>query len=191
MSTVKFINEAQARITVVASTPPPRKHTFEEFKEIQKGINKAVDGSDAPDCFHRDYKQLLSEFLDTISADQTDIGRTDVTIHSIDLPNGLNDPAYKGQFRLAYDHLQLIKDNVVGWLWSGLVERSSSKFNAPVFCVPKPHGRGLRIVLDYRSLNDKSVPDRYSTRKRRHSSTLRPPRVCSLRKATRCGLRST
>ena len=53
---------------------------------------------------------------------------------------------------------------MVGWLRSGLIEKSNSKFNAPVFCVPKPHGRGVRIVLDYRALNEKSVPDRYSIR---------------------------
>ena len=103
---------------------------------------------------------MLAEFEDTFSADADNIGRTDITQHNIELPQGLNDPAYKGQFRLAYEHQQLIKDNVVGWLRSGLIEKSNSKFNAPVFCVPKPHGRSVRIVLDYCALNDKSVPNR-------------------------------
>ena len=63
-----------------------------------------------------------------------------------------------------YEHLQLIKDNVVRWLQSRLIERSSLKFNKPILCVPKPHGHGLHIVLDYCSLNDKSVQDKYSIR---------------------------
>ena len=75
-------------------------------------------------------------------------GFTDVTQHNIELPNGMNDPAFKSQFRLAFEHLQLIKDNVVGWLKNGLIEKSNSKFKAPVFCVLKPHGHGIRVVLD-------------------------------------------
>ena len=129
-----------------------------------KGIHEQLKDSSIPSHIKPEYVRLLAEFEDTFSADANDIGRTDVTQHNIELPQGLNDPAYKGQFRLAFEHLQLIKDNVVGWLCSGLIERSNSKFNAPVFCVPKPHGRGVRIILDYRALNDKSVPDRYSIR---------------------------
>ena len=98
-----------------------------------------------------------------MSENSDDIGHTDITQHNIELPMGPNDPAFKSQFRLAFEHLQLIKD-VVGWLRNGLVEKSNSKFNAPVFCVPKLHGRGVCIVLDYRALNEKSVPDRYSIR---------------------------
>ena len=68
---------------------------------------------------------------------------------------------------MAHDQLQLIKDNVVGWLRAGLIERSNSKFNAPAFCVPKKQNdltAGMRVVLDYRMLNHKSVPDKYSIR---------------------------
>ena len=158
LASVEFVTDERAQIKIEATTPKPRKHTFEEVRKIQKGISKAVDKSDAPESYRREYKQLLSEFEDTISASQEDIGKTDVTLHTIELPNGPNDPAFKGQYRLAWEHLQLIKDNVVGWLRSGLVERATSKFNAQIFCVPKPHGRGLRIMLDYRSLNDKTVP---------------------------------
>ena len=123
-----------------------------------------MNQSDVPASRRAEYVRLLAEFEDTISADQDDIGFTNVTQHNIELPQGMNDPAFKGQFRLAFEHLQLIKDNVVSWLKNGLIEKSNSKFNAPVFCVPKAYGRGIRVVLDYHSLNDKAVPDRYSIR---------------------------
>ena len=95
--------------------------------------------------------------------DKLDLGLTDVIQHTVDLQDKTT-PAYKGQFRLAMDQLQLIKDNVAGWLKAGLIENSGSKFNAPVFCVPKREGHGLRVVLDYRMLNHRSVPDKYSIR---------------------------
>ena len=52
----------------------------------------------------------------------------------------------------------------MGWLNAGLIERSTSRHNSPVFCVPKKDGAGLRVVLDYRLLNFKSLPDKYSIR---------------------------
>ena len=61
------------------------------------------------------------------SADEWDIGRTDVIKHMIDVKDP-QDLAYKGQFFLANDQLQLIKDNVIGWLCAGLIERPNSNF---------------------------------------------------------------
>ena len=39
-----------------------------------------------------------------------------------------------------------------------------STYNSPIFLVPKPHGQGMRAVLDYRAVNLKSKPDRYTIR---------------------------
>ena len=47
---------------------------------------------------------------------------------------------------------------------AGILKKSNSKSNSPVFCVPKKDGVGLRVVLDYCLLNNKSVPDKYSIR---------------------------
>ena len=44
------------------------------------------------------------------------------------------------------------------------IGKSSSPFNAPIFCVPKKEGHGLRVVLDYRRLNSATLPDKYSMR---------------------------
>ena len=41
---------------------------------------------------------------------------------------------------------------------------SRSCFNSPIFLVPKPHGHGMRAVLDFREVNNASVPDRYTIR---------------------------
>ena len=49
-------------------------------------------------------------------------------------------------------------------LEKGAIEVSRSCFNSPIFLVPKPHGHGLRAVLDFREVNNASVPDRYTIR---------------------------
>ena len=49
-------------------------------------------------------------------------------------------------------------------LKKGAIEVSRSWFNSPIFLVPKPHGHGMRAVLDFRAVNLNSVPDRYTIR---------------------------
>ncbi len=44
----------------------------------------------------------------------------------------------------------------------GVVKRSNSLYNSPIFCVPKKQGQGLCIVQDFRELNQNSHIDKYS-----------------------------
>jgi hypothetical protein len=48
------------------------------------------------------------------------------------------------------------------WLKLGVVRQSNSPYNSPIFCVPKKQGVGLRIVQDFRQLNQHSHIDKYS-----------------------------
>jgi hypothetical protein len=46
------------------------------------------------------------------------------------------------------------------WLKFGVVKRSNSLYNSPIFCVPKKQGQGL--MQDFRELNQNSHIDKYS-----------------------------
>src|SRR5206468_8380480 len=46
-------------------------------------------------------------------------------------------------------------------LANGPIRPSTSPFGAPVLFVKKPHGRGLRLVVDYRALNHLTIKNRY------------------------------
>ena len=43
-----------------------------------------------------------------------------------------------------------------------MVRKTNSSYNSPIFCVPKKGGGGLRIVQDFRGLNEKTHTDKYS-----------------------------
>jgi hypothetical protein len=43
----------------------------------------------------------------------------------------------------------------------GVIKRSNSLYNSPIFCVLKKQGQGLRIVQDFRGLNLNSHIDKY------------------------------
>jgi hypothetical protein len=44
----------------------------------------------------------------------------------------------------------------------GVVKRSNSIYTSPIFCIPKIQGQGLRIIKDFRELNQNSHIDKYS-----------------------------
>jgi transposase InsO family protein len=108
------------------------------------------------------YTTLLESFHDIISETATDLGRSSTVIHNIHLRD--KEPTYTKQFPLPHDELQLIRNNLRDWLKAGIVQPTHSLYNSPIFCVRKKEGQGLRVVLDYRKLNQKSLPDRYSIR---------------------------
>ena len=53
-----------------------------------------------------------------------------------------------------------VKNYVEDLLNRGWVQRSRSAYSSPVVCVRKKDGT-LRLCVDYRQLNQKTVPDRY------------------------------
>jgi hypothetical protein len=69
---------------------------------------------------------------------------------------------YTKQFPLPTDDYDLIRCNVAEWIRIGIMEPARSKYNSPILCVKKKEGQGLRVVLDFRKINSKSLPDRYS-----------------------------
>jgi len=44
---------------------------------------------------------------------------------------------------------------------TGKIKLSTSPADSPILFVPKPHGRGLRLCVDYRALNKFTITNRY------------------------------
>jgi transposase InsO family protein len=105
--------------------------------------------------------RLIVQYQHVFSGDKFDLGRTDEVKHKIHLTNP--HPVHKKQFRIPWEHQQLVKDHIEALLKARCIRTSRSPFNAPIFCVQKPHG-GMRVVLDYRALNDQTFDDKYSIR---------------------------
>jgi hypothetical protein len=75
------------------------------------------------------------------SADKMDLGRTNIAESYIDLRD--KKPVNTRQFRLPIKQIDFIKENDMGWLDAGIVERGNLPYNRPIFCVPKKQGHGL------------------------------------------------
>ena len=105
------------------------------------------------------YIQLLLENYDVFSRDPNDFGKAKHFEHVIQLKDF--DPIFRKQFRIPDIHKDALETQVFDWLKAGVIEPCHSRYNTPIFVVPKKGG-SRRFVLDYRSLNEASVDDRYS-----------------------------
>ena len=155
-----YISEASIARTIERGKDAPpniRQHTAEEKKAIRERLKKIIDIG-TPYLYRQRLLDMLMEFEDVFSADKNDIGYCPLLEHEISLAH--DSPVFRPQFRIPQEHLAAIKNQTQAWIRAGIVRRARSRYNNPIFAVPKATG-GLRIVLDFRQLNDASLPDRY------------------------------
>ena len=114
-----------------------------------------------PEQHRQRYEDLFLQFHDVFSKSKFDLGRCNVIEHSIRLKD--EEPVHIKQFPLPHAYREVADDWVKELLAQGAIEISRSAYNSPVFFVKKASG-GLRAVLDFRELNQKSLPDRYVIR---------------------------
>jgi len=127
--------------------------------QIQEQIAKHVQ--EVPAAQQEKLFQLLSKYHRIFSKDKFDLGLTTKATHTIELED--KSPAFTKQFTIPEAHREFLISNLRNWIKAGLVKKCVSKYNAPIFIVPKKD-KSPRVVLDYRKLNAKTMPDRYTIR---------------------------
>lgn len=98
---------------------------------------------------------LVIEYHQAFGGHEYDIGVTTVYEHEIRMKT--DQPVYNKQFRLPDIHHEWLKNHVRKLLEVGVLKRSQSHWNSPVFVVSKPSG-GFRMILDLRAVNKAMVP---------------------------------
>jgi hypothetical protein len=71
-------------------------------------------------------------------------------------------PSWGPIFALSKKKLSVLKDYLKDMLDSWKIRLSKSPAGEPIPFVPKPNGRGLRLCVDYGSLNCVTIMNRYS-----------------------------
>ena len=136
-----------------------RQHTPEEDAAVKLLLRQNIE-KNTPKENRQAMLAAVNRHPEAFSAHKNDIGRCGLLEHEIHLKT--DQRLHTPQFRLASAHYDEIRDQVVAWLRAGIIRKERSAYNNPIFCVEKPHGRGLRVVSDFRTLNLHSHADRYS-----------------------------
>jgi hypothetical protein len=80
--------------------------------------------------------------------------------HAIDLKDGEQLP-WGPMYPLNETELQALQDYLKEMLELGKIRPSKSPTAAPIIFVPKAHGQGLRLCVDYHGLNKVTITNRY------------------------------
>jgi transposase InsO family protein len=80
--------------------------------------------------------------------------------HAIDLKEG-ETPPWGPVYALNETELETLREWLKEMLKTGKIRPSKSPAAAPILFVPKPHGRGLRLCVDYRGINKVTIANRY------------------------------
>jgi len=78
----------------------------------------------------------------------------------IELKEGSTTP-WRPIYPLSEVELQTLREWLKEMERTGKIKRSTSPARSPILFVPKPHGRGLCLCVDYRALNQITIPNRY------------------------------
>jgi len=91
--------------------------------------------------------------------DKFDLGCAKNYEHKIEVKD--KTPVYVKQFKIPDAHEDFLKGQVKEWLKLGIIQRANSLYNSPIFVVPKKD-KTLRLVQDFRGLNDHCYDDKFS-----------------------------
>ena len=100
---------------------------------------------------------MLIEEKDVFSKDDQDIGQIDDLQMNIKLND--SNPVQKNYMSIPRPLLREVKEYIRELLDKDWIRKSSSPYSSPVVCVRKRDGT-LRLCIDYRALNTKTIPDR-------------------------------
>ena len=150
--------------------PDPARGRLKQLSAAEEKELRAKLQVQAPAEWKNKYEKLFCDYHDACSRDKMDLGHADVVEHKIVMRDP--EPVHTRQFRVPFEHEEVLHGYVEELLRQGAIEVSRSPYNSPVFCVAKklppnaPPGTKppLRCVLDFRQVNAKSLVDRYSIR---------------------------
>ena len=103
--------------------------------------------------------QLIRAFNDIFSKNDEDIGLTARVKHQIELSNPV--PFKQRHRRIPLSMIDEVRNHIQQLLTSGVIRRSKSPWASNVVLVRKKDGQ-LRMCIDYRQLNQRTVKDAYA-----------------------------
>ena len=128
-----------------------------EIPEKLKPMLNNLDSSLTQDDINK-LQNILCEYQDVFASSEYDVGDFDGVYHTITTTNPL--PITQPLRRTPLQFLDEEKELIDNLIENNIIEASSSAFSSPTILLRKKDG-GVRFVLDYRLLNNRTVRDSY------------------------------
>ncbi len=145
---------------------PEEKRDGAEVGEVQVEIGAEVEEVPAVWSFDLDHLneeqkqialQMLSEESEAFAKSKYDIGHIKDFKLEIKLTDDI--PVVEPYRKIPPSFYQEVKDHIHNLLANGWIRQSFSQYSSPMVCARKKCG-GLRLCIDYRKINLKTIPDR-------------------------------
>ena len=105
--------------------------------------------------------EAYSEFIPIMTAEMAEVLPEHSTYdHAIDLKEGTT-PPWGPIYPLNETEVEELRNWLKKMTDMGAVRQSKAACSSPMLFIPKGHGRGLRLCIDYRGINKITVPNRY------------------------------
>ena len=117
------------------------------------------EDSSIPNEWKERLKQKLSERPNVFSTEEWDVGLARGVEHHIRLND--DTPFRERSRRIAPADLEDLRRHLQGLLAAGIIKESRSPYASPIVLARKKSGK-LRMCIDYRTLNRRTVPDQYT-----------------------------
>ncbi|KAK3286466.1 hypothetical protein CYMTET_5968 [Cymbomonas tetramitiformis] len=148
--------EQAAPVAEEPPSPPPKPHAMEAEEPDE------IDETVSPEIWQQ-LRDLEEEFRDVICTELPD------SVQSRDYKNNIRlrsdwsgQPLHRRNYKLSQEELRQLRAQLDELLAKGYIRPSASPWGCPVLMVPKPSNpKELRLVIDYRSINEITVKDKY------------------------------
>jgi hypothetical protein len=108
--------------------------------------------------YTNDVRALAAEFSTIFAGDDDAFGDARVEPLRFEVGNE-NSPIHSHPYRLSGPENDFLETTVALWLEHGRIRPSNSPWAAPAHVVEKDGGKGLRLVINFRKLNERIQPD--------------------------------
>lgn len=130
--------------------------------EDEESFLQMFDLTTLQSCLNADeihqVNKLLCKWKSVFSLGEFDLGRTNITEHSIKLTD--DNPVKQRHRRIPPSMYEEVRNHLKGMLKAGIISESDSPYASPMVLVRK-RDNSLRICVDYREINNRTVKDAY------------------------------
>lgn len=140
--------------------PPSQIYNIEDARKDVSELLKFAD--DASPFLRKSITETCREYTDVFSLPGEKLTHTTAAIFHLPMKSG-SGPIHIKQFRTDVAHTKMIRETIANLEKDGVIEKSFSPYNFPIFLRPKPElnekGRQkMRMCVDFSRLNSQCVP---------------------------------